>query len=98
MIIKYVVLPLFLLFISCAAQPIDRIATLPVPKHPDVLNECVEKYTGEKINFYQSYSSVTVLEDFFNIKALNIIDNNGVFHIINELELPNYECTVTQIP
>lgn len=96
---KYIIFSLFLLCSSCVAQPtVDHITSLPIPSHPDVLNQCTDKYTGEKLNYYKSHSTTIVLDDFFNVKALRIIDVYGVYRVVTELEIPNYECSITQVP
>lgn len=96
---KFLVLVLSVFIMaSCAAQPTNQTVIIPIPKHPDTLQDCRERFTGENLQYYESYSSVYILEDFFNLKALKLIDVNGQLHIINELELPNYECTKSIIP
>lgn len=96
----------FLIIISsgCSAgytttQISNQTNLTPQPTINDTLIICIDKNTNQNIEYFKSYSRKSKLgNDFFNVDILEIVDKNGIYHILNNLELLNYDCKEHSIP
>lgn len=72
---------------ACANRPIE----LSLENH-DYLNQCIERYTKNSLNFYDSKVKVETLTNYFNIKYYTVEDIKGNIIKLNEFEYNNYDC------